>query len=232
MIKIEMTFPDFAAAADAMLRIAGSPPATLEGEGRTQVWARMLPGDAAPAATPDAAPEIPLSPNTRLIGEAGSGGRRRTKAEIAEDDELTELGAGFGMTVAALNNAILTQGRVAVRSDLARSGEALPLANISTAPEDRRDPENPEPAGEADATDAAEPAADTPDQPGDDTVVPPTADDVRRVVKAALLQLSQADVAKIFFDIGGAPNVAKMAPSKYAAVINAMTAAMNAAGAK
>lgn len=213
MIKIEMHFPDFAAAAEAMLRMAGTPPTSLNDEGRKDVFVQMTPADAPTAAI---MPETLASPNYRLIGSAGDGRTRRTKAEMAEDEELTALGAGFGMSADVLNTSILNHGRNAVRQDLAESGQALPSANISTAPEDRQDPENPEPADEP---------ADEPEADAADVVTAHTVDDVRAAIRAAMIRLGSARTAQIMQDVGKEMSATNIKPANYAALIEALATA-------
>lgn len=215
MIKIEMHFPDFAAAAAALTRMAGTPTDGLAGLAQSEAFVQMTPADAPHTAI---MPETLASPNFRLIGSAGDGRTRRTKAEMAEDDELLKLGDGFGMDQAALNASILSQGRALVTFDLAESGKALPDANISTAPEDRQDPKNPEPADELDAEPQDEPTED-------DEVAPLTVDDVRAAIRAAMVKLGPADTARIMTEQSGAQNVTKMDPTKYRAVVRALATA-------
>ena len=219
MIKIEMHFPDFAAAAAALTRMAGTPTDGLAGLAQSEAFVQMTPADAPHTAV---MPDRLASPNFRLIESAGDGRTRRTKAEMAEDAELIALGAGFGMDAATLNQGIIAQGRALLQRDLAESGKALPSANISTAPEDRQDPENPEPADELDA----EPQ----DEPIEDDVAPLTVDDVRAAIRAAMVKLGPADTARIMTEESGAQNVTKMDPTKYRAVVRALAEAEAKAG--
>ena len=216
MIKIEMHFPDFAAAAAALTRMAGT---ATGGVAQSEAFAQMTPVGVAPdpaAAETPALPETLASPNFRLIGSAGDGRTRRTKVEMAEDDELLALGGGFGLDQAALNASILNQGRAVVQHDLAESGKALPSANISTAPEDRQDPENPEPADEP---------ADEPEADAADVVTAHTVDDVRAAIRAAMIRLGSARTAQIMQDVGKEMSATKIKPANYAALIEALATA-------
>lgn len=143
--------------------------------------------------------------DTRPYGQAPEGKARRTKAEMAEDDEFAKLIEATGVPLEKLNEVIATHGRAAAREGLEarlpQQTEDKP--SISTG-ENRVGPED-EP--EAEEQDAADEAAEVEAARKDDK--PLTIDDLKNAmgdyVKAFGLAETQEDGAKLFADALGTP---------------------------
>lgn len=147
----------------------------------------------------------------RLVGAAPEGKARRTKAEIADDDELTALASQIGVSVDGLNSGIAAGGRAAAKAELSAKVAALRSAtpgadkpSISTG-EERVGPEDDEATQEQDAAD--EQAEVEANRKAD---APLTIDDLKNVMGAYVekhgIPATQEDGAHIFTDaLGKAP---------------------------
>ena len=162
-----------------------------------------------PAKEPAAEPE-PI----RYIGQA-SGGKRRTKAEMAQDEEATKLLAVVGLDEARFNAALDKAGGDwdAVMADLRAAAAAkaeepeAPQANISTG-EERVDP-------------AAE------DEPAEDDGEVYTHDDVRAALGDYAAKFGMPAAQKNGPKLMGADKISAI-PDDQAALRKAVTAIRNA----
>ena len=141
---------------------------------------------------PDPAPEQTEAPAHREFGKAPEGKSRRTKEEIAEDDELAALAEKAGVSIEDVEAAVRERGHASVIAHLKDDVEqgTTPAANISANPEDRQDPENPEDA----AQDAADEQAEV--DAGRDAENPLTLDDLREAMNALVEKKGMPEVQK------------------------------------
>lgn len=151
---------------------------------------------------PAPAPEQAETPAHREFGKAPEGKTRRTKEEIAEDEELAELALKAGIPTDKLEDAVRKDGHQAVKAQIEdhlartvperREVRIAPTkqANISANPEDRQDPENPEDA----AQDAADEQAEV--DAARDAENPLTLDDLREAMNALVEKKGMPEVQK------------------------------------
>lgn len=138
---------------------AFTPPAR---EGKSEKPTPVAEVDDAPAAKAEDAPAGTTSPEFRLVGSAGDDRRRRTKAEIAEDEGLTDLAEANGVPLDKLNEVIAEHGRAAARLALATSDEPA-----DADPQDDVDEAEPT---DADLQDDADEAEEEPEEVTVDTL--------------------------------------------------------------
>jgi hypothetical protein len=127
-------------------RYVQSDNAVLADEGPNCVAMKAAADKAEPAPVEENAPEEPTN-SIRYLGQASDGRKRRTKEELALDEEAQTLLEKVGLTEAKFNaaldkahgdwNAVMADLRAAAQTETDE-----PKANVSTG-EERVDPENP-----------------------------------------------------------------------------------------
>lgn len=141
-------------------------------------------------------------PGTRLRGKASGGRARRTKDEIAEDEQLEKLAAAAGVPIEQVDNAL---GNGLTREKVISELEAKAAkGNMGADPENRVGPED---DAETQAQDEADEQAEV--ENNREPEKPLTVDDVRsvmgRYVEKFQLPATQEDGPGIFVDALGAP---------------------------
>lgn len=180
----------------------GFAPKSYEGEGLRVVRTTAVAETSEPATE---AEEDPTPSTDREFGKASEGRARRTKAEIAEDEELEKLAADAGVTIENVIKAMAAgHSRAEVTAQLAAKAEASGGSPQISSGEECVGPED---DAETAAQDKADEKAEV--EANRDAEKPLTVDDVKQAVGLYVTKFgipaAQEDGPGLFVSVLGAP---------------------------